>query len=139
MQRCLSSGFAFALALLFSTTSNAVLFNDGAIHSLDAGNSFPFDTVELQDGPGAATTTLNILPGGRAGTQSIGGGVTAWGNSAVNMSGGIVEGDFMSFQGQSVLNLTGGIIGTQASFFGNAEAFIWGGDLVSGAFIAGDA
>src|SRR5262245_31874338 len=87
----------------------------------------------------AATTTLNILPGGRAGTQSIGGGVTAWGNSAVNMSGGIVEGDFMSFQGQSVLNLTGGIIGTQASFFGNAEAFIWGGDLVSGAFIAGDA
>ena len=59
---------SFLCGLLIPITATAVTFADGLTHIIDASNSFPFEGVRVYDGPGGATTTVNIVPGGEVGT-----------------------------------------------------------------------
>ena len=80
----------FAVVLLaLGTDAAAVTFDDGLVHVIDAGNSFPLECVIVDDGPLGETTTLNALPGGEIGTLSCG-SLTANGTSEINMLGGLV-------------------------------------------------
>lgn len=52
---------------------------------INAANSFPVEEAIVADGPGGATTTLNIVFGG------VVSGVTASGSSVVNNFGGVIQ------------------------------------------------
>ena len=52
-------GAVFALA----PQAYALTFADGGVHVIDGVNTFPFETVEVRDGPSASTTTLNVVGG----------------------------------------------------------------------------
>ena len=125
MQRCLVSAFAVAFPLFFSASAEAVLFNDGAIHTIDAAHSFPGDIVRVEDGPGNATTTVNIVPGGLVGDV-----VEAVDSSRVNISGGIVQGGYLTFNEYAVLNMTGGTITGSLFLFSDHPSSISGGELL---------
>jgi hypothetical protein len=77
---------ALAIALLLPLTlasgAQAITFDDGLVHVIDAGNSYPFEGVEVHDGPGASSTTVEFLDGGE-----IGSGLLAFDSSIVRMSG----------------------------------------------------
>jgi hypothetical protein len=62
--------FAAAL-LILGTDAAAITFDDGLVHVIDAGNSFPSESVTVQDGPGAATTTVTMVDG-EVGTTTSG-------------------------------------------------------------------
>ena len=63
-----SAALAMACCLL-PVAAQAVTFADGLVHVIDAANSYPFDQVIVDDGPGASTTTVNVLAGGQIGTS----------------------------------------------------------------------
>ena len=58
----------FAMALQLAPAASAVTFADGQVHVIDADNSFPFEGVTVNDGPGPITTTVNLVEGGAIGT-----------------------------------------------------------------------
>ena len=74
------------LALNASAT---IVFDDGGVHVIDAGNSFPFECAEVDDGPLGETTTVDVLPGGQIGTLSCA-FLDAFGFSEINMLGGLI-------------------------------------------------
>ena len=135
VQRCLAFAFPLAFLLFFAVIANAVLFNDGAIHTIDAANSFPLDGLSIQDGPDNATTTVNIVPGGRVGSASIPGDVQAVDHSLLNISGGIVQGGSLTFTEYAVLNMTGGTLTGSLFFLGDAVSFVSGGDFLWPAYV----
>ena len=55
--------FAVPLFIL-GTDAAAITFDDGLVHVIDAGNSFPLEDVIVQDGPSGATTTVSVVDGG---------------------------------------------------------------------------
>ncbi len=83
---------------------------------------------------------MNIVPGGRVGTNGIDGGLEGQDSSIVNMSGGVVEGGFSTFTAESVLNLTGGAIGgTGINFIGNGQLLVSGGGFSTNTFVGSNA
>jgi hypothetical protein len=81
--------FSFVL-LLLPLEAKPLTFADGLVHVIDAANSFPFDQIVIEDGPGGATTTVNLVAGGEIATSLPGGApaVIARNNSVFSMSGG---------------------------------------------------
>jgi hypothetical protein len=76
-------------ALLALNASATIVFDDGLLHVIDAGNSFPFECAEVDDGPLGETTTLDVPPGGEIGTLSCR-FLDAYGFSEINMLGGLI-------------------------------------------------
>ena len=56
-----------ALVVLTPSVAGAVTFDDGMVHIIDVNNSFPFEIVEVGDGPGGQPTTLIVTVGGEVG------------------------------------------------------------------------
>ena len=82
-----------ASVLFLGIEAKAIVFDDGQVHLIDANNSFPAEAVTVADGPGGATTTVILIPGGEIGTApGVGGELIATGTSVVNVSGGISRG-----------------------------------------------
>ena len=73
--------------LVLGTEARAVVFDDGMVHLIDAGNSFPFEGAIVRDGSGAASTSVQLVDGGEIGTE-VEGDLEAFENSVVNISGG---------------------------------------------------
>ena len=94
------------LATLTSTAAKAITFADGQVHVIDAANSFPLEDVIVADGPGATTTTVEMVPGGEIGTQ-VSSQLVAQDSSLVNISGGIIS-TTLSAQDTSTVNMSGG-------------------------------
>ena len=114
-----SVGCVFA-AVSFGSAARAVTFDDGLVHVIDAGNSFPFEGVTVDDGPGGAPTMLNIVPGGYVGFY-----VKASGNSQVNMSGGEV-GTALQIFNDSQLEFSGGIAKSIDAYHQSTAVFTGG-------------
>ena len=120
--------------LLLAPAAFAVTFNDGAVHVIDAANSFPAATVQVQDGP-ASPTTVTLVAGGQVGTlRGDGGspgarGIGAFGNSQVNIQGG--EAPFLDLLDTAVGDISGGRMRCRLSLFGSSQATLSGGDLGS--------
>jgi len=134
MLRSLSRWFALILMTgfaLLTAPAGAVTFDDGLVHVIDAANSFPFDRVEVRDGPGGATTTVEILPGGQIGTDGIDGGLNALGSSVVNMSGGSIEWSAVFIRSNSVFNMSDGAIDNALHVQDFTEVTISGGEIRS--------
>ena len=82
---------AAAALFILGTDAGAVTFDDGLVHVIDAGNSYPFEQVLVYDGPGASSTTAELLDGGE-----IGSGLLAFDSSIVRMSGGVITGNLVA-------------------------------------------
>ncbi len=50
-----------ALSILLALNSSAITFNDGLVDVIDADNSFPFEGITVQDGPGGTTVTVVVV------------------------------------------------------------------------------
>lgn len=98
---------ALLAALLIAPPASAVTFNDGAVHVIDAANSFPFDIVGLEDSPGAGITTVRVVGGGQVTA------INASGSSVVEMLGGIASGGGgnvgIAMEDSSLLLMSGGL------------------------------
>ena len=49
------------LPILLGGNAGAATFDDGPFHVIDAGNSFLFEGITVQDGPGGTTTTVVVV------------------------------------------------------------------------------
>ncbi len=138
------------LALLLASgitvpgVAGAITFNDGAVHTIDAANSFPVEPVVVQDGPSAATTVVNVIDGGVVGTGTFdyvplqaeqhshvtmtGGAVTdivATDTSAIELSGGTVT--RIVANGGSTISVSGGAVASYVEINQGSSALISGG------------
>ena len=96
-------GAALALAcLLVPGAAHAVVFADGMLHIIDAANSFPFEGVDVLDGPGPSTTTVELVPGG-----VVGGDIRPFGMSILRVEGG--EAGIIALFDSSSLEMSGGM------------------------------
>ena len=59
------------LTTVAATDSRAIVINDGMVHTIDAANSFPFEPMIVDAGPGGAATTIQLVPGGEIGTVTM--------------------------------------------------------------------
>jgi hypothetical protein len=98
-----------AVLFILGTDAAAITFDDGLVHVIDAGNSFPAESVQVSDGPGNSSTTLSIIAGGEIGTVAPG-QLVALENSIVSMSGGIIGGS-LQLSNQAQASLSGGTTG----------------------------
>jgi hypothetical protein len=80
-----------ALFILGTNAAATIVFDDGLLHVVDAGNSFPFECAEVDDGPLGEMTTVDVVTGGEIGTLSCG-FLDAFGISEVNALGGLIPG-----------------------------------------------
>ena len=125
----LSLSFSFAL-LLLPVEAKPVTFDDGLVHIIDANNSFPFESVIVQDGPGSTNTTVNLVSGGL-----IGGGLTAIDGSQIEMSGGRIEFSLRALD-RAHISITGGVVANNLETSNDVTAEISGG-TVGGEFAIG--
>ena len=115
-------------ALAWATSpALGITFDDGLLHVIDASNSFPFEDVFVRDGPGGATTTVNVLEGADVGSF-VDGDLVAFDSSVVNMSSGSAASDLFA-QGNSSVNLMGGTVRRTLAVFNSATIVFSGGDV----------
>ncbi len=57
-----------SLTVVASSPAKAIIFDDGQVYVIDAANSFPFESVDVRNGPGVSTTTLELVDGGDIGS-----------------------------------------------------------------------
>ena len=110
------------LMILFlgaSRTDADLYFADGGVHDIDYAIS---DVVIVQDGP-SGHTTVNLLDGG-----AIEAYLRAYGNSQVNMLGGII-GNTLDAYDNSQVNMSGGTIGLHLYAHGSSHIMMTGGLL----------
>ncbi len=94
-------GAAVSLAcLLLPVAAHAVTFADGMLHIIDAANSFPFEGVDVLDGPGPSTTTVELISGGVVGSD-----IRAFGMSILRVEGG--EAGIIALFDSSSLEMSG--------------------------------
>jgi hypothetical protein len=136
MRQYLFAPLLSALPLVLGTSANAITFDDGQLHVIDAANSYPNDTIYVLDGPGSAATTVTVVDGGEAGTEPRGPfgnptrvGIDATDNSLANIYGGEVPEVILT--GTAFGTITGGRMEVALRLRGDAEATISGGDLGS--------
>ena len=96
-----------ASVLVLGTETMAVTFADGQVHVIDAANSFPFEGVYAQDGPGSTTTTVNLVDGGAIGSPGYTQSLQGVENSLLNVTGRTVNGVVLVYDA-SELNVSGG-------------------------------
>ena len=145
--RCLSPVLLIAVfaAWLAPDAALAVTFADGQVHTIDAANSFPFESVTVLNSPTGVPTTVQVLDGGDIGSAVLGAlfprensiatmfGGTVWrivglGDSRVMVSGGSIVTSISSAQ-NAVVEVSGGIGGASSSLFigGDGEMTFAGG------------
>jgi hypothetical protein len=88
--------------------ARAVTYADGGVHNIST--NLGSQTVFVNDGPGGAPTTVNVLPGAQFGINSLGAvGLQTTGHSIVNISGGTIFGRVLGF-GESRITMSGGSV-----------------------------
>lgn len=132
------------LVLLPVARCFAITFADGSTHTIDGSNSFPFEGVTVQDGPGGIPTTLELVAGGVIGNAATGQTLNAYGSSRVNIFGGQLYGVLVARDASEVqmsggtlenvyaidsarLDISGGYIGDTIGTNGSAQAVFSGG------------
>jgi hypothetical protein len=91
-----------AALLLNPSDADAVTFDDGQLHVIDAANTYPFEDVNVEHGPGGAPTTVHVVVGGQIATLS-GARLDARGSSIISVSGGLVRCRSSKYFGQGPL------------------------------------
>jgi hypothetical protein len=127
------------IALLFlSAPAYGVTFDDGGVHVVDANNSYPFEIVEVIDGPGPSSTVLAVVAGGEIGTHLTLSTRTLQtsGSSRIDISGGFIRG-CTDFGGNSVVDMSGGLIERTLYVDHDAEVNISGGEVAFSAIVFG--
>jgi hypothetical protein len=84
--RRLTASFAYlfaAASILLGAQAAAITFDDGLVHVIDAGNSYPSELIFVSDGPGNEPTIVNVLSGGEIATESVSGNSVISGKSVL--------------------------------------------------------
>ena len=112
------------LLVAFSAESRAITFADGLSHIIDAANSFPLESVIVQN-----ATTVEMVSGGAVGTLlGTSSTLTVFDTSVVNISGGAVGGKLI-MRSNSTATVSGGTFGTGLRTFERSTANISGGTV----------
>lgn len=109
-------------SLMLASPSHAYTYDDGLPHLIDIDNSFYFETLTLDDGPGGNPTELTIVDRGL-----LLEGLIARSNSRVQMLGGAVR--TMRMEGSSFAAISGGEIGDLQPVESGAHVTISGGRM----------
>ena len=64
LRTTISLAIALLVPLTLASGAQAVTFDDGLVHVIDAANSFPFESVEAIDSASGDPTTVNVVDGG---------------------------------------------------------------------------
>ena len=133
--RAILACFAAAWFLVLGMEARAVVFDDGADHTIDANNSFPFETVIVLNASSSLTRVF-LVPGGEVGTAIPDGDLVSRDNSWVTMTGGEV-GDDLSGEGttSSFVFFGGGVVG-ELQAGGISSVAMSGGTVLNSAFAA---
>lgn len=114
------SAVIFLLFLLGAYTElYAVTFNDGLIHIINSGNSYPFEEIVVSDGPGSTTTTVIVETGGQAS------GIDASENSVITLDGGYLTAPFYVRDNVELSVIEGSV--TQINALANSKVWVSGG------------
>lgn len=135
--------FFVAFAVAFPTApAGAITFDDGMVHVIDAGNSYPLENVFVFNSTTGAATTVNLVEGGAIGSElfnqrlelhedSIGnitGGlvwrVTAEDSASLFISGGAMQNGLVADDAHA--HITGGAFG-EFGIIGSAQVTVLGG------------
>lgn len=108
------AGLVLASLFVFGSEATAVVFDDGGVHLIDRGHSFPAEAVVVADGPGGAATTVRIENGSQVATAACAGAgfckaLTISGASLVEIRGGDVGG-LVEVEDDAKLSISGGRI-----------------------------
>jgi hypothetical protein len=127
--------------LMIAGAAHSVVFNDGMVHVIDAGNSYPLEAMTVDDGP-TMPTTVTIVEGGQIATLATSNEQSFLiGSSIADMSGGEI-GTRIHVAENSRMTVSGGLINA-VSVPSNATVSpipnfeITGGQVVSGVVVAG--
>jgi hypothetical protein len=88
--------------------AEAIVFDDGLLHIVDANNSYPLEGVVVDDGPGGVTTSLRMIDGGEIGT--------------------VFEDDLEAF-GSSEIEVFGGSFGYSVELYENSDLYFRRGNI----------
>ena len=95
---------AIVLFILLICSSNLfatlIVYDDGKTHTID---DYGWNHIEVKDSPAGEPTTLNLISGAEICCIDI------YGNSSVNVSGGIVH-EWLNGFGDSVISISGGSV-----------------------------
>ncbi len=109
MGRELTASFACLIAaasVLVGAEAAAITFDDGLVHVIDAGNSYPFDLLFVENSLEGAPTTVDVVAGGEIATQFVSGDSFIRGTSVLNLSGGFIGGNNVPGTGDTIVRLT---------------------------------
>ena len=109
-------------SLLAASSSHAYTYDDGLSHLIDIDNSFYFERLTLDDGPGGNPTELTIVDHGIILEDLL-----ARSNSRVQMLGGAVR--TMRMEGSSFAAISGGEIGLLQPLESGTHVTISGGRM----------
>lgn len=117
----LSLSLSLLLSVALVSSARAITFADGLTHTVNSGHI----DVNVFDGPGPSTTTVNIED-----PATIIEDVQANDSSIVNMNGGAVFGGALCY-GTSVLNLSGGALGGYSGIemLASSTLYMTGGEM----------
>lgn len=116
-------------ALALPATADIVTFDDGALHTIDAANSFPSDGAVIRDSSTGNPTTVVIQPGG-----SFGSTVSLFDTSLLQLNGGFL-GSYVEAGDSAHIDIISGSVGSGPSAVGvyaAGTAAIYGGVLNGG-------
>lgn len=117
--------------LVCASGSEAIVFDDGLTHVVDAANSYPFDSAEVRDSSGGAPTHLTLLSGGEIGTgEGFSGALAVFEHSGCEVSGGEVP--RLYTYGDSTAEVSAGEIRGQVNARYSSTVRISGGSIGSG-------
>jgi hypothetical protein len=118
-----------AASILLGAQAAAITFDDGLVHVIDAGNSYPFAAVTLDNGPSSTSSGIDVVPGGDVGT-SVPADLRALSHPFVNATGGEM-GTSVVLEQDSEAPVSGGMIRGSMDSLHNARINILRGAVSS--------
>ncbi len=115
----ISVSVSLFLSIALASASRAITFADGLTHIVDSAYAW----ITVEDGPGAATTTVNLVDGAAILTDCV-----AIHSSVLNMSGGAVADELRAIH-NSVLSFSGGDVGFVVRARDEATMYVSGGEV----------
>ncbi|MEM1026637.1 MAG: hypothetical protein AAGJ38_00975 [Planctomycetota bacterium] len=101
--------------------ASPLVLDNGGVNDFPPITLVGTEQVDILDGPGGATTTMNLLDGGSANT------VVLFENSVLNISGGTMQ--RVEAGDSAFVNMTGGFLGDNIILRDDAQAHVSGGSL----------
>ncbi len=122
---------AFLLSVAFtasalSATADIITFDDGAIHTINASNSYPSDGATIEDSITGDPTTVIVQPGG-----SFGSSLNVFDTSLFQLDGGFLAGSVQAGDNAHI-DIFSGTVDYAVSVYAEGTASIYGGVIDGG-------